>query len=128
MKHNRNHNHTRSVGPPLVPVRFEFPHLTATTVCVAGTFNQWQPAAMTLQPIGGGHWLKDTVLAPGRYEYCLVVDGIWMSDPSATDSVPNPFSGRNSVLEVVRQAETAHLAEAENFPLKNVNQPKKQNL
>jgi hypothetical protein len=27
----------------LVPVRFEFTRLTATSVYVAGAFNQWQP-------------------------------------------------------------------------------------
>jgi hypothetical protein len=39
-------------------------------------------------------------LAPGTYEYCLVVDGQWMPDPLAKETVPNPFGGRNSVLKV----------------------------
>jgi hypothetical protein len=39
-------------------------------------------------------------LAPGTYEYCLVVDGQWMPDPLARETVPNPFGGRNSVLKV----------------------------
>jgi hypothetical protein len=43
MKHNHNHDNARSAGPQLVPVRFEFTHPTATTVCIAGTFNHWQP-------------------------------------------------------------------------------------
>jgi hypothetical protein len=30
----------------------------------------------------------------------MVVDGHWMPDPSARDSRPNPFGGRNSVLNV----------------------------
>lgn len=122
MKHKRNHESTPSIGPQLVPVRFEFTHPTATTVCVAGTFNQWQPAAKSLHRNGTGQWLKDTALAPGTYEYCLVVDGCWMPDPRATADVPNPFGGRNSILEVVRQPETTHLADAENLPLKNPNQ------
>src|ERR1017187_6693095 len=78
MKHNHNHDNVRNAGPELVSVRFEFIHPTATTVCVAGTFNQWQPEAKTLHPAGGGRWLKETALAPGSYEYCLVVDGQWM--------------------------------------------------
>jgi ElaB/YqjD/DUF883 family membrane-anchored ribosome-binding protein len=53
MKHNKNHDNVRSAGPQLVPVRFEFTHPTATIVCVAGTFNQWQPEAKTLHPAGG---------------------------------------------------------------------------
>jgi hypothetical protein len=64
---------------------------------LAGTFNHWQPEAKTLHSSGVGHWWKETALAPGTYEYCLVVDGQWMPDPLARESVPNPFGGRNSV-------------------------------
>jgi len=37
---------------------------------------------------------------PGRYEYLFVVDGQWLPDPNAKESVANPFGGRNSVLRV----------------------------
>jgi hypothetical protein len=47
-----------------------------------------------------------------------VVDGQWMPDPRATESVANPFGGRNSVLHVAISLEAAHLADAENLPLK----------
>ena len=46
--------------------------------------------------------MTELLLAPGVYEYCLVVDGEWMADPSTEESVPNPFGGRNSVLRVRR--------------------------
>lgn len=101
MKHNKNHDNAPSAGPKLVPVCFEFCHPTASTVCVAGTFNEWRPEAKTLHPAGGGRWVKETALPPGTYEYCLVVDGEWMPDPRAPQTVPNPFGGRNSVLNVV---------------------------
>jgi 1,4-alpha-glucan branching enzyme len=104
-----------------VPVRFEFTHPTAITVCVAGTFNQWQPEAKALHPAGGGRWLKETVLLPGTYEYCLVVDGQWMPDPAARETVPNPFGGKNSILRVSGSPEATHLADAEHFPLKSAN-------
>ena len=77
-----------------------------------------------MHPSGNGHWLKETTLAPGSYEYCLVVDGQWMPDPLAKTSVPNPFGGRNSVLEVATSPEAEHLADAENLPLKNAYKPK----
>ena len=124
MKHNHNHDNAKSVALQLVPVRFEFTHLTATTVCVAGSFNHWQPEAKTLHSSGVGHWWKETSLAPGTYEYCLVVDGEWMPDPLARETVANPFGGRNSVLTVADSSAAAHLADAENLPLKNANQPK----
>jgi 1,4-alpha-glucan branching enzyme len=102
MKQNKHHAHD---GSPLMPVRFEFSHPTATSVCVAGTFNQWRPEAKALHPAGVGHWFKETSLAPGTYEYCLIVDGHWMPDPLAKDYVPNPYGGRNSILKVAGPSE-----------------------
>ncbi len=116
MKHNHNHDNVPS-EPQLVPIHFEFTHPTARAVALAGTFNHWQPEAKTLHPDGGGRWQKETALAPGTYEYCFVVDGQWMPDPLVKETVPNPFGGRNSVLKVTTP-ETAHLADAENLPLK----------
>jgi len=118
MKHNKNHDNVRTEGLQLQPVRFEFTHPTARTVCVAGSFNDWQAEAKPMHFVGDGHWLKETVLAPGTYEYCLVVDGRWMPDPGARESVPNPFGGRNSLLKVAASPEASHLA-SEQVPLKS---------
>ena len=104
MKHNKKHDNVRSASPQQLPIRFEFTHPTATTVCIAGTFNQWQPEAKTLHSAGSGRWLKETTLTPGTYEYCLVVDGQWIPDPLAKDYVPNPFGGMNSILKVRQRA------------------------
>ena len=117
MKHNHNHDNAPSAESQLVPVRFEFTHPTAVTVCLAGSFNHWQPESKTLHSSGSGNWWKETSLAPGTYEYCLVVDGQWMPDPRARETVPNPFGGRNSVLHVASSPAAAHLAEAESLPL-----------
>jgi 1,4-alpha-glucan branching enzyme len=112
MKHNKNHDNAKSAGPEVVPVRFEFTHPTARTVCIAGTFDNWQPDAKPMHPLGGGRWMKETVLPPGTYEYLLVVDGQWMPDPLANESVANPFGGRNSVLRVVSTPEASSRASA----------------
>ncbi|HTA29484.1 MAG TPA: glycogen-binding domain-containing protein [Candidatus Cybelea sp.] len=120
MKHSNHHNN-HSASPQLVPVRFEFTDPKAASVCLAGSFNHWQPESKTLHTTGVGRWWKETALAPGTYEYCLVVDGRWMPDPLAAESVPNPFGGRNSLLRVASSPEAAHLADAENLPLKNAN-------
>ena len=121
MKHNKNHDNAKSDGPQLIPVHFEFTHPTARDVCIAGTFNDWHPEAKPMHPIGGGRWQKETVLPPGTYEYCLVVDGNWLPDPLAKETVVNAFGGKNSVLKVANSPEAAHLADAENLPLKNAN-------
>ena len=127
MKHNHNHDNVRN-EVQLIPVRFEFKHPTAASVCVAGTFNDWQPEAKTLHSSGAGNWWKETALAPGTYEYCLIVDGRWMPDPLAKKTVPNPYGGRNSILEVAVSLEAGHLADAENLPLKNANKQKAQKI
>jgi 1,4-alpha-glucan branching enzyme len=121
MKHNHSHHeeHVRTPDPRLMPVRFEFADPNATTVCLAGTFNDWHPEAKPMQNFSRGHWLKETKLAPGTYEYCLVVDGRYIPDPLANETVPNPFGGRNSVLKVFSTAEASHLDNAEHATLKN---------
>jgi 1,4-alpha-glucan branching enzyme len=128
MKHNHKHDNQPNAGPQLVPVRFEFTDSAAKTVCLAGTFNHWQPEAKTLHSSGVGNWWKETSLAPGTYEYCLVVDGKWMPDPLAKESVANPFGGRNSILHVAGSPEEAHLFDAENLPFKKETNQKEKNI
>ena len=79
MKHN--HNHDKAPNTQLVPVHLEFTDPKAISVCIAGKFNHWQPEAKTLKSSGVGNWWKETSLAPGTYEYGLIVDGKWMSIP-----------------------------------------------
>lgn len=51
-------------------------------------------------PLGEGKWAKELALPPGRYEYLFVVDDVWVPDPAATETVPNPFCGVNAVVVV----------------------------
>jgi hypothetical protein len=60
---------------------------------------------------------------PGTYKYCLVVDGEWMPDPLARETVHNPYGGRNSVLRVAGTVEATHLGTAETMTLKEVVTP-----
>jgi 1,4-alpha-glucan branching enzyme len=122
MRHNQNHDHAKGTGPQLEPVRFEFTHLTANTVCVVGTFNNWQPKAKPMHSWGVGRWLLEMALPPGTYEYCLVVDGQWITDPLVNETVSNSFGGRNSVLKVVISTKTTQLDDREHLPPKNTNQ------
>jgi 1,4-alpha-glucan branching enzyme len=81
-------------------IHFEFASPTAESVAIAGTFNEWQPQATPMIALGQGRWAKDLTLPPGAYEYRLVVDGQWMPDPLATETVPNPFGGVNAIRRV----------------------------
>ena len=100
MKHLNKNEDSTPAGPRLIPVRFEFADAVATRVHIAGTFNGWKPAGKAMEHLGNGHWYTETVLPPGSYEYCLVVDGRWIHDPLAEDYVPNTFGGINSVVNV----------------------------
>ena len=71
----------------------------AHSVCVAATFNNWNPAKTAMEK-EGTNWKATVSLPSGRYEYKFVVDGQWMSDPGAKESVRNDFGGTNSILVV----------------------------
>jgi len=72
----------------------------AKSVCVAGSFNEWNPAKTPLTRRGDGTWIGELSGISGRHEYLFVVDGQWLPDPNAKESVQNPFGGRNSVLVI----------------------------
>lgn len=104
-------NHAKRNARPLSgirPTRLEFTHPTAATVRIAGSFNDWRPGATPMVPLGEGRWAKALALPPGRYEYCVVVDGEYQPDPQASQTAPNPFGGVNSVLNVEAPAGTNH--------------------
>lgn len=87
----------RSAAPR---VSLELVKPDAKQVCVAGSFNGWKPETTPLVQVGNGHWVGNLAVNPGRYEYLFVVDGQWLPDPNAKETVQNPFGGRNSVLMV----------------------------
>jgi len=55
---------------------------------------------------GSGEWSADLELAPGAYEYRLVIDGQWSNEPGCANHegcphcVPNPFGSKNQKLQV----------------------------
>jgi 1,4-alpha-glucan branching enzyme len=94
---NKKNVKPRSTAPL---TRIEYVNAQATSVFVAGTFNDWHPKVSEMLNVGNGRWAKELTLTPGTYEYRLIVDGQWMADPAGHESAPNPFGGRNSVLTV----------------------------
>jgi len=84
--------------PPQVVLELVNP--AAKQVFVAGSFNNWQPEQTPLVAASNGRWIGDLKVGLGRHEYLFVVDGQWLPDPNANESVANPFGGRNSVLTV----------------------------
>jgi 1,4-alpha-glucan branching enzyme len=86
--------------PAEKPVEFVLHQPQARTAAVVGSFNGWDVnrTPMNLEPQGS--WKATVWLPAGRYEYRFVVDGQWMSDPGARESVQNTFGSTNSVLVV----------------------------
>jgi hypothetical protein len=73
----------------------------ARQVAVAGDFNGWEPQAARMRRGPGGVWSVEIPLAPGgRYQYMLVVDGQWVTDPGASATLDDGFGGKNALLEL----------------------------
>lgn len=81
-------------------VTFSFTEPVAKEVTVAGTFNDWDSQKDRLKHNGSGYWKIVKYLPPGRYEYRLVVDGIWTTDPLCPNRRPNMYGGENCIIEV----------------------------
>jgi 1,4-alpha-glucan branching enzyme len=81
-------------------VHFEYENAAARKVCLAGSFNNWDAQECEMIPLGSGKWVKDLDLAPGTYEYRLIIDGHWAIDPRCAHTVPNAFGESNSLLVV----------------------------
>ncbi|MBL8114579.1 MAG: glycogen-binding domain-containing protein [Acidobacteria bacterium] len=71
----------------------------ADRVFLAGTFNDWDPAATEMQRDPSGTWFLSLQLDPGDHEYRFVVDGEWCCETGAR-TVPNAFGSVNSVITV----------------------------
>src|ERR1043166_1934261 len=93
-------NLTKPMATSANHISLELVKPEAKQVCVAGSFNEWKPEKTPLMRAGNGRWVGDLSVGPGRYEYLFVVDGQWLPDPNAKESVANPFGGTNSVLTV----------------------------
>jgi 1,4-alpha-glucan branching enzyme len=82
-------------------VVFQFRAAAGCTIGLAGSFNNWDPAAKVLQnKKDDGLYTGILMLAPGTYEYKFCVDGHWQPDPENPNFMPNDLGTLNSVLIV----------------------------
>lgn len=81
-------------------VTFSFVAPTAQSVQLAGDFTAWEQAPVALKKNKAGLWTTTVALAPGRYEYRLLVDGQWCDDPECKLRQPNSMGGENCICEV----------------------------
>lgn len=74
----------------------------AASVSLVGDFNDWDPARSPMRTAGGrGIWATVVQLAPGRYRYAFLVNGVeWRADPSAPRAMDDEFGTPSSVVTV----------------------------
>jgi chromosome partitioning protein len=93
---------TKPLGPCQVgdSVIFVASYPQASSVKIAGDFNNWQPEKNPMKKTEDGTWHARIPLVKGTYHYRFVVDGNWLHDPYNDATEPNPYGGLNSVLKV----------------------------
>lgn len=76
-------------------------HHASGPVGVAGDFNGWDPAALTLQEAGGDMLVASVEVPFGRrYAFRYFADDAWFNDEGADDYEPNEFGGHNCVVDL----------------------------
>lgn len=89
-----------SSSPKKQRVNFSLDAPAAREVFVAGTFNDWDPAARPLKRGRDGLWRTWMNLPRGTHEYLFVVNGEWREDPGCQDRCRNPYGSYNSVVRL----------------------------
>ncbi|HEX9216369.1 MAG TPA: hypothetical protein VF864_05265 [Gemmatimonadales bacterium] len=74
------------------------PH--ANSVSLVGDFNDWDPKRSPMRT-ANGIWATVVQLAPGRYRYAFLVNGVeWRADPGAPAVPDDEFGTPSSVVTV----------------------------
>ena len=81
-------------------VSFKLEAPEAEEVFLAGTFNDWDPAAKPMKKGARGIWRTRISLEPGVHQYRFFVDGEWMDDPACEERCENDYGSCNCVVEV----------------------------
>jgi hypothetical protein len=72
----------------------------AASVSLVGDFNDWDAARSPMQT-AQGVWATVVKLAPGRYRYAFLVNGVeWRADPGAPSARDDEFGTPSSVVTV----------------------------
>ena len=82
------------------PVEFKIHAPQAKRVTLAGSFNNWDPKALSAKKDPKGNWVVKAKLNTGRHEYKFFVDGSWFDDPRCNSCVTNAFGTQNCVIEI----------------------------
>lgn len=91
----------QSCNPEMRQVDFLFPAEAGHKVALAGSFNDWEQDMIPMEySAAEGCYCCSLQLPCGGYEYKLVVDGEWVTDPDNPNFTANDFGTLNSVITV----------------------------
>ena len=72
-----------------------------SAVCLAGSFNNWDPQRHQMKDTrGNGKYTITLMLPKGEYEYKFVINSNWVVDPECQNWVRNQFGTLNSVIKI----------------------------
>ncbi|MBU2556276.1 MAG: glycogen-binding domain-containing protein [Bacteroidetes bacterium] len=74
-------------------------HKAASSVFLAGTFNNWRPDELKLSRTDDG-WKLPLYLREGTHAYKYIVDGQWINDPENPDQRPDGRGNLNSFIGI----------------------------
>jgi 1,4-alpha-glucan branching enzyme len=81
-------------------VRFFCEARNAAQVCLAGDFNNWNPAATPMGQMPDGRWFASLELPHGHHQYVFLVDGKPVLDPKALGKTRNELNEPVSLVAV----------------------------
>ncbi|MBL7472979.1 hypothetical protein [Robertkochia sediminum] len=71
----------------------------ANTVCLAGSFNNWNPTSIPMEK-NGDQWKTCIDLRGGKHHYKFIVDGTWITDPNNDIKEYDADGNLNSVIMI----------------------------
>jgi hypothetical protein len=93
---------------PRQKVVLDFPNFHQRDLKIAGEFNDWIPDDGIETVRESGVVRKILHVAPGDYQYRLIIDGKWRNDPTNPHQILNSLGVHNSILHVEHQRTASH--------------------
>jgi serine protease AprX len=98
------------VNPQKNAIEFYMQSDCASQITLAGSFNQWAPDVLLMEPGRNGLWKIEIPMLPaGRYSYKFRIDDkMWMEDIDNPYREPDGFAGFNSLL-IIEETESTNV-------------------
>ena len=92
---------TTLAGEEMHYVQFRLEAPGASSVHLAGDFNDWKPEIALADPHGTGVWSGRVHLSPGIHHYMFLVDGeSWVTDPHAMRFFEDDLGKQHAVIAI----------------------------